>query len=95
MPLTMSMEILAEAGTLLMPDTFLVGMRDIHAHRWIALEEESLSLEIVARRKPGAGNQVEVKVQEYKEGDSSESGNNSPLVSTTLTQPLPPLGSSP
>ncbi len=84
MPLTLSMEILAEAGALLMPDKLLVSMRDIRAHRWIALEEEAVSLEILAGRKPGRNNEVDVKIQGHKEGGSGEAPPRSPLVEGTL-----------
>ncbi|HEU4759326.1 MAG TPA: 4'-phosphopantetheinyl transferase superfamily protein, partial [Dehalococcoidia bacterium] len=64
MPLTMSMEMLAEAGALLMPDRVLVGMRNVQAHRWIKLDGHSVTLEILARRLPDSANEVEVKVFE-------------------------------
>ena len=60
MPLTMSMEMMAEAACLLMPDRFLVGMKDIRAHRWIALDRNPLTLEVSARRKSGSEEEVEV-----------------------------------
>lgn len=50
MPLTVSMEMLAEAGSLLMPDLVLVEMNDVRTYRWIALEDETMTLEIEARR---------------------------------------------
>jgi hypothetical protein len=38
MPLTMSLEILAEAAASLMPGRTVVGLRDVRAHRWIAFD---------------------------------------------------------
>ena len=54
-PLTVTMEILAEAGALLEPGKVLVGMRDIRATRWITLEEPGFTIEAMAeQRAPGA-----------------------------------------
>jgi malonyl CoA-acyl carrier protein transacylase/phosphopantetheinyl transferase len=80
MPLTMSMEILAEAGSVLMPGKVLIGMKDILAYRWIALEQKSLSLRISARRKPGT-NEVETRIQNFEEKRVSS---NDPVVEGTL-----------
>ncbi len=70
MPLTMSMEMLAEAGSLLMPGRVLVGMRNVQAHRWIKLEGDAVTLEITARRRPESQSEVEVKVFEAQ-GDGT------------------------
>ena len=50
-PLTLSMELLAEVASLLAPGFHLIEMRDIQAHRWLALEREKLSLELYAERR--------------------------------------------
>jgi hypothetical protein len=50
MPLTMSMEILAEAAMVLVPGPRLVGMRDVRAYRWLTLQGEKLTLRGVATR---------------------------------------------
>jgi len=70
MPLTMSMEMLAEAAYLLVPGKVLVGMRDVRASRWIALEacpeqgrrDGGLTLKITATRKHSPSNH-EIHVQ--------------------------------
>ena len=49
-PLTISMEMLAEAATALLPNKLLLGMKDIRAYRWIALDENRLTLELIAKR---------------------------------------------
>jgi acyl transferase domain-containing protein/phosphopantetheinyl transferase len=69
MPLTMSMEILAEGGAMLMPGRRLVGMRDIRTHRWIALEVPLVSLRVSARRL--AADEVLVQIREADAGDQS------------------------
>lgn len=45
-PLTVTMEILAEAAALLAPGKVLTGMRDIRASRWLALEHGELDIDI-------------------------------------------------
>ncbi|MBA3945864.1 MAG: polyketide synthase dehydratase domain-containing protein, partial [Herpetosiphonaceae bacterium] len=52
MPLTMSMEMLAEAAAALIPGLCLVGMKEIRASRWIALDQASITLRISARVTP-------------------------------------------
>jgi phosphopantetheinyl transferase/acyl carrier protein len=65
MPMTMSMEILAEAAVALVPGLRLVGMRDVRAYRWMSLEGETLSLRTVATVRPGTeGREVSVQVFE-------------------------------
>lgn len=63
-PLTMSMEILAEAGALLAPGLTLVGMRNIRTYSWIGLDDGEVSLKITARRRQGtAGCEIETRIQ--------------------------------
>ena len=65
MPLTMSMEMLAEAAAVLMPDQHLVGMRHVRAYRWMTLEDDKLTVRLVAKRHPGAAvNEVVVQLFE-------------------------------
>jgi malonyl CoA-acyl carrier protein transacylase/phosphopantetheinyl transferase len=61
LPLTMSMEILAEAATALMPGHVLVAMRDIKAHQWIRVDDARVRLEISARRIPNSS-EVSVRI---------------------------------
>ncbi len=53
-PLTVTMEMLAEGGALLAPGKLLVGMRDIRASRWITLEKPDYTIEATAKQQaPG------------------------------------------
>jgi acyl transferase domain-containing protein/phosphopantetheinyl transferase len=61
-PLTMSMEILAEAAAALMEGQVVVGMRDVEASRWIRVEEESVTLQISAVRSVQNPREVEVRM---------------------------------
>lgn len=95
MPLTMSMEMLAEAAAVLSPGQRLLGMRDIRAHRWIALEGERLTLELVARRDPAAsGQEVYVQIREANATGESPSPAR-PIIEGTMifgeAYPEPPV----
>jgi len=91
MPLTMSMEMLAEAAQLLIPDKVLVGMRDVRAYRWIALEDDRLTLKITATRKPSPSSH-EIHVQVSDAGAQTVHG--TPVIEGTMifdeTYPDPP-----
>ena len=54
MPLTMSLEILAEAAAALCAELVVVGLRDVRASRWIAFADGPQTLEVTARCLPGA-----------------------------------------
>jgi hypothetical protein len=66
-PLTFTMEVLAEAGALLAPGRKLVGMRDVRASRWVALERGEKVLELTAEQTAEAG-VVMVRAREFSEG---------------------------
>jgi phosphopantetheinyl transferase/malonyl CoA-acyl carrier protein transacylase len=53
-PLTVTMEIMAEAAALLMPGKMLTGMREFRSSRWITLEHEP-TIELEASRGSEAG----------------------------------------
>jgi acyl transferase domain-containing protein/phosphopantetheinyl transferase len=68
MPLTMSMEILAEAASLLAPGKVLIGMKNIRAHRWVTFEQKKIAIQIVAQCKSSTPQQ-EVKVEIRETGN--------------------------
>jgi acyl transferase domain-containing protein len=61
-PLTVTMEMLAEGGALLEPNKVLVSMRDIRASRWITLEKPGYTIEATA--KQAAPGEVHVALRE-------------------------------
>jgi malonyl CoA-acyl carrier protein transacylase len=61
-PLTVTMEMLAEGGALLQPGKLLVGMRDIRASRWITLEKPDYTIEATAKQT--APGEVHVALRE-------------------------------
>ncbi len=62
-PLTLSLALMAEAAAELVEDLPVVGLRDVRAHRWIAVDEEPPTVEITARRLSDDGPHVRVRVQ--------------------------------
>lgn len=81
MPLTMSMEMLAEAGALLFPDKLFVGMRDVRAYRWITFEERRVTLRIEARCR--SAEEVQVQVRGADE-DNAGSKVGLPIIEATV-----------
>ncbi|MGH9162317.1 MAG: beta-ketoacyl synthase N-terminal-like domain-containing protein [Vicinamibacteraceae bacterium] len=62
-PLTVSMEILAEVASLLQGGRPFVGMRDVRAYRWIALEDGPVTLRVTAEAKPGVHGEVHATIE--------------------------------
>ena len=63
-PLTITMEMLAEAGALLQPGRRLIGMRNVRGYRWITLDEPDTTLEFTARASAETQGEVEVSARE-------------------------------
>ena len=61
-PLTVTMEMLAEGGALLEPGKLLTGMRDIRASRWVTLEKPGYTVEATAKQM--ASGEVHVALRE-------------------------------
>ncbi len=49
MPFAMTLEIMAEAASLLFPELKIVGVKDVKAYGWILLKEEEVTLEVLVR----------------------------------------------
>ncbi len=82
--LTMAMEFMAQAAFRLTSDSVVVEMRNILAHRWIALTRDRLLLEVQADRDPEQSpNTVRVVLREVEdpgEGHMTTSGRPDPTV---------------
>ena len=61
-PLTVGMEILAEAAAALLPAHVVVGMKDVNAHHWIRVDD-TVELKISARRISSAAPNVAVQIR--------------------------------
>jgi len=83
LPLAASIEMLAEAASLVVPGLLCVGARDIRAHRWVVLESEVLALRFTAAV---GDSPKEVRVRMHDDGVGSEAagGEGEPLVEATI-----------
>jgi acyl transferase domain-containing protein/phosphopantetheinyl transferase len=62
MPLTMTIELMAEAAASLMPEKILVEMREIRASKWLTLDEGRVTLRVTAALRPAAESILAVQV---------------------------------
>jgi phosphopantetheine--protein transferase-like protein len=86
-PLTFSMEMLAEVAALLAPGKIVIGMKDLQASRWLIVGQKTLSLELTASCN---GDTDEVRAELRESGASDKS----PIVQATviLGDSYPPRG---
>lgn len=82
-PFTVSMEMLAEAAAVLMSGRYLVEMRDIRAYRWLALEEDAVSIELTATRK-SSPNEVQVTIHEVQPHGETNGQYATPIIEGTM-----------
>jgi acyl transferase domain-containing protein/phosphopantetheinyl transferase len=80
MPLAMSVEILAEAASCLLPGRVVTGLRELRAHRWLDFGESPARLVLHARRLPDDGGE-RVRV-ELRRPDGN--GDGQPVVEATV-----------
>ncbi|HXX46261.1 MAG TPA: beta-ketoacyl synthase N-terminal-like domain-containing protein [Candidatus Acidoferrales bacterium] len=62
-PLTFSMEVMAEAAAALVPERVVVRMENIRASRWIMIDREDTRVHVVAKRSDASGTRVDVRMQ--------------------------------
>ncbi len=84
MPLTMSLEILAEAAAALAPHRTAVGLRDLRAYRWIAFDDEPQLLRITARRIANEDAAVAVDIRNLTEESRNAEPAKSPVIEATI-----------
>ncbi len=78
MPLTVSIEILAEAAFMLQPQRVIVGMKNVRAYRWLTAEDDRLMLHLTARLL--TGDEVEVQLHECDSNDPSRPKPGLPVI---------------
>jgi malonyl CoA-acyl carrier protein transacylase len=83
-PLTFSMEILAEGAALLMPGKKLVGMREIRAYRWIGLDRGSRTLKVSAVLNAKEGGEVKTEIREVDDENNKNSTAGLPILEGTM-----------
>lgn len=84
-PLTVSLEIMAEVAAILMPGLKVVGAKQVQAHKWIDVDKEAsqVVLAITAARK--GSTEVRVVIRHYQVEQSSRSESSEPLAEATIT----------
>jgi malonyl CoA-acyl carrier protein transacylase/phosphopantetheinyl transferase len=92
-PLTVSMEILAEVASLLVPGRVVVRMENLQGSRWLIVEQRFLDLEVVARCTRGA-DEVYVELTERVADETQTKHETRPAVAATVVfgnhYPQPP-----
>jgi malonyl CoA-acyl carrier protein transacylase/phosphopantetheinyl transferase/acyl carrier protein len=92
-PFTIGMEMMAEAAVALVPERRLVGMRDVRVSRWMALDGDSMTIQIVAKAESAA--EASVKVFECETNGSSARPISSPIFEGKMildeSYPDPPV----
>lgn len=63
-PLTISLEVMAQAAAQLLPDLLLIGMADVRAHRWVQVDESAPTILEISAQREGSEQQVRVEVRE-------------------------------
>lgn len=81
MPLAMSIEILAETASCLLPQRVVTGLREVRANRWLAFGDRPTTVELTARRLDGNGGHDRVRVELRNLDDAASSG---PVVEGTV-----------
>jgi malonyl CoA-acyl carrier protein transacylase len=84
MPLTMSMEVLAEAAAFLAPGRKVVGFRNLRAFRWIAFDEGPQELQVTARRHAGDPDRIAVQIRNLTEDRRGDSPPASPAIEANV-----------
>ena len=72
LPLSMSLEMMAEAASLLSPGYRLIEMKNIRSHDWVVVEDRLLTLEIFARARPEAAKEIEVQLRIMESATNQE-----------------------
>ena len=72
-PFTISMEMVAEAAVLLVGDRYTVAqLSDLRGYRWLCLDQDNLTLGVLARRRPSPAKAPQVQVQIFQIGGDSQ-----------------------
>lgn len=96
MPLSMSLEILAEAAACVLPGNRVTGLRDVTAYRWLSWGNEPQTLQVIAQLTPGGEDRQRVRVQlrNLTEDGQAEHPPKSPAIEGTVIleaqYPVPP-----
>ena len=65
MPMAFSLEMMAEAASLLLPGRLVVGMKRVRLQRWIPFDDEPIAVELTARVRPESPNEVAIEIRDF------------------------------
>ncbi len=83
LPMAFSLEMMAEAASLLVPGKFVIGFRRVRLQRWVPFDDEPTTVELTARVRPEALDEVIVDIHDL--GNAVCPGNiDSPAVTGTV-----------
>jgi len=93
-PMTVSLEIMAEAAAALLPGLRVVGLRRVYCSRWITVSERPTLLQIKARAVPATSgpDQVEVEIRFRELDDTSTSNEPAARSIVLLDRDYPDIG---
>ena len=84
-PMTASVEMIAETAARLVPDKLVIGIKDVQAHRWIPVGDEPTTLRITARKHTSVtGEEVAVRIRVITDEADSEPASDSAVVEGTV-----------
>ncbi|HEY7153279.1 MAG TPA: polyketide synthase dehydratase domain-containing protein, partial [Gemmataceae bacterium] len=95
MPMAFSLEMMAEAAAFLLPGRLVVGMKRVRLQRWIPFDDEPITVELIARVRPEATDEVAVEVRDLGNAVRPGNADSSAVVGTVLLgerypEPPPP-----
>jgi acyl transferase domain-containing protein/phosphopantetheinyl transferase len=91
LPLALGIEMMVEVASLVLPGKRPHELKDVRAHRWIALKSDRLALEITARLSTASNNEAKVEIREANSAALPAERKRVPLVHGTVTfgEPAP------
>lgn len=84
LPLTFSLELMAQAGAALGGGMLVTRMERIRAHRWIMVEGEQAMLEVNAKSADSSNSRIEVKILALNEPRAGQSAAPQPVLAEAV-----------
>jgi malonyl CoA-acyl carrier protein transacylase len=93
LPMAFSLEMMAEAAATLVPGRVVIGMKNVRLQRWVPFDDEPTTIELTARVRPEAPDEVVVSVLDLGNGVVPGSAESPAVFGTVLLgdrHPQPP-----
>jgi acyl transferase domain-containing protein/phosphopantetheinyl transferase len=68
-PLTISMEMMAEAAGMLVSEKLLVALREVRSYQWLALDAARITLQVRAQMRPNGEIHVQIEQPDPRKGE--------------------------